>query len=285
MSVVVAREGVVAGEAEGYLSPNYYQTLGVSPRASAVEIKRSFRRRAKELHPDTASSGSDERMRSLIDAYEVLSDPQRRVNYDRTHASLFRTVTFDYREFLRRRRSDYVSQTRLIFYELLHSHDAEALETYEQLLISHIDLRQYMSHADFMDCSFLLAEAFERRGDLIRAVDLYRGLYLYERERPYFHHFIEEVVDRLRILTCFKMVPLLPAAAVIAHIQDLIDLNISRKESAFFHKKIAEIYSSSGANERAADHLRRGLELDHKLAGVKKLKEKIGFSDLAASFN
>ena len=81
-------------------------------------------------------------MRSLIDAYEVLSDPQRRGNYDRTHASLFRTVTFDYREFLRRRRTDYVSQTRLIFYDLLHSHDAEALETYEQLLISHIDLRQ-----------------------------------------------------------------------------------------------------------------------------------------------
>ena len=266
------------------MSPNYYQTLGVSPRASAVEIKRSFRRRAKELHPDTASSGSDERMRSLIDAYEVLSDPQRRGNYDRTHASLFQTVTFDYREFLRRRRTDYVSQTRLIFYDLLHSHDAEALEIYEQLLMSHIDLRQYMSHADFMDCSFLLAEALERRGDLIRAVDLYRRLYLHERERPYFHHFIEEVVDRLRILTCFKMVPLLPPAAVIAHIQELIDLNISRKESAFFHKKIAEIYSSSGANERAADHLRRGLELDHKLAGVKKLKEKIGFSDLAASF-
>ena len=53
----------------------------------------------------------------MIDAYEVLSDPQRRVNYDRTHASLFHTVTFDYREFLRRRRKDYVSQTRLIFYD------------------------------------------------------------------------------------------------------------------------------------------------------------------------
>ena len=265
------------------MSPNYYTTLGVSPRASAVEIKRSFRRRAKELHPDTATSGSDERMRSLIDAYEVLSDPQRRGNYDRTHANLFRAVTFDYREFLRQRRKDYVSQTRLIFYDLLHSHDAEALETYEQLLMAHIDLREYMPHADFMDCSFLLAEAFERRGDLLRAADLYRRLYLHERERPYFHHFIDEVVDRMRILTCFKMVPVLPAAMVISHIQELIDLNISRKESAFFHKKIAEIYSSHGANERAAGHLRRGLELDNKLAGVKKLKEKIGFGGLAGS--
>lgn len=268
------------------MSRNYYRTLGVSPRASAIEIKRSFRRRAKELHPDTASSGtvssgSEERMRSLIDAYEVLSDPQRRFNYDRTHANLFRTVTFDYREFLRRRRNDYVSQTKLIFYDLLHSHDEEALEVYEQLLLAHIDLRKYMPHADFMDCSFLLAEAFERRGDLIRAAELYRRLYLHERERPYFHHFIEEVVERLRLLTCFKMVPLLAAPEVIAHIQELIDLNISRKESAFFHKKIAELYSNDGANERAAEHLRRGLELDAKLAGVKKLKEKIGLGGLA----
>ncbi len=261
------------------MSANHYQTLGISPQASAVEIKRSFRRRAKELHPDTALAGSDERMRSLIDAYEVLSDPKRRVNYDRTHASLFRTVTFDYREFLRQRRNDYVSQTKLIFYDLLNSHDEEALEIYEQLLMAHIDLRKYMPHEDFMDCSFLLAEAFERRGDLVRSAELYRRLYLYERERPYFHHFIDEVVERLRTLTCFKMVSLLSPAEVIDHIQDLIDLDISRKESAFFHKKIAEIYSTNGDNDRAADHLRRGLELDTKLAGVKKLKEKIGFHE------
>ena len=261
------------------MSPNHYKTLGISPRASSVEIKRSFRRRAKELHPDTALAGSDERMRSLIDAYEVLSDPQRRINYDRTHASLFRTVTFDYREFLRQRRHDYVSQTKLIFYDLLNSHDEEALETYEQLLMAHIDLRKYMPHEDFMDCSFLLAEAFERRGDLVRSADLYRRLYLHERERPYFHHFIDEVVDRLRTLTCFKMVPHLPSEVVIAHIEDLIELGISRKDSAFFHKKIAEIYSSSGDNDRAAAHLRLGLALDTKLAGVKKLKEKIGFHE------
>ena len=261
------------------MSPNHYRILGISPRASAVEIKRSFRRRAKELHPDTALAGSDERMRSLIDAYEVLSDPQRRISYDRTHASLFRTVTFDYREFLRQRRHDYVSQTKLIFYDLLNSHDEEALETYEQLLMAHIDLRKYMSHDDFMDCSFLLAEAFERRGDLVRSADIYRRLYLYERERPYFRHFIDEVVDRLRILTCFKMVPHLPAEVVIAHIEVLIDLEISRKDSAFFHKKIAEIYSGNGDNDRAAVHLRRGLSLDTKLAGVKKLKEKIGFHE------
>jgi curved DNA-binding protein CbpA len=263
------------------LSPNHYRILGISPRASAVEIKRSFRRRAKELHPDTALAGSDERMRSLIDAYEVLSDPQRRISYDRTHASLFRTVTFDYREFLRQRRHDYVSQTKLIFYDLLNSHDEEALETYEQLLMAHIDLRKYMSHDDFMDCSFLLAEAFERRGDAIRAVEMYKSLYRRERARPYFHHFIEEVVEKLRTLTCFKMAATMPAPLVIEQIQALIDLDISRKESAFFHKKIAEIHSHHGDNERAAVHLQRGLELDSKLAGVKKLKEKIGFREVA----
>jgi curved DNA-binding protein CbpA len=263
------------------LDADYYKTLGCSPQASANEIKRSFRRRAKELHPDTASAGSEERMRSLIHAYEVLSDPHRRVNYDRTHARLLRNVTFDYREFLRRQRNDYASQSKLIFYDLLHSNDDEALEIYEQLAVAHVDLHEHMSHEDFMDCSFLLAEAFERRGDAIRAVEMYKSLYRRERARPYFHHFIEEVVEKLRTLTCFKMAATMPAPLVIEQIQALIDLDISRKESAFFHKKIAEIHSHHGDNERAAVHLQRGLELDSKLAGVKKLKEKIGFREVA----
>ena len=79
------------------------------------------------------------------------------------------------------------------------------------------------------------------------------------------------------------MVPHLPAELVIAHIEALIDLGISRKDSAFFHKKIAEIYSSNDDNDHAAEHLRLGLALDTKLAGVKKLKEKIGFHEFAAT--
>ena len=258
---------------------DYYETLGTSPQATSGEIKRSFRRRAKELHPDT-SSGSDDRMRSLIGAYEVLSDAEQRSQYDRMHPTIPRRSSFNYREFLRSEPDDFVSQGKLIFYDLLNSNDDEAVATYEQLRTARIDLKQYMSYDDFMDCSFLLAEALERRGDLLTAARLYKGLYLDELERPYFRHFLEEVLERLRTLVCFKMPTDLPAKLVVKNIEDLIALHLSRKDSAFFHKKIAEIYSISGDNERAADHLKLGLELDDKLPGVKKLMEKIGFGAL-----
>jgi tetratricopeptide (TPR) repeat protein len=262
---------------------NFYETLGASPQATAGEIKRSFRRRAKELHPDTVS-GSDDRMRTLIAAYEVLSDAARRSEYDRLHPSLFRRSSFNYREFLRSQTDDFVSQGKLIFYDLLNSNDEEAVATYEQLRSARIDLREYMSHDDFMDCSFLLAEALERRGELLLAARLYKRLYRAELERPYFRHFLEEVVESLRTLVCFKMPTLLPAELVVENIEDLIDLRLSRKDSAFFHKKIAEIYSLTGDYEQAADHLKLGLELDDKLPGVKKLMEKIGFGAFHPQF-
>jgi len=65
---------------------NYYEILGVEPTCSPAEIKSSFRKKAKELHPDLKSSNhksSEELMRVLLDAYETLSEPLRRSDYDR----------------------------------------------------------------------------------------------------------------------------------------------------------------------------------------------------------
>ena len=58
-----------------------YDTLGVPTDASAEEIKAARRRRASEAHPD--KGGSDEEMQRVNHAYEVLSDPDRRAQYDR----------------------------------------------------------------------------------------------------------------------------------------------------------------------------------------------------------
>ncbi len=65
--------------------PGYYEVLGVSPQATAEEIKRSYRRLAREFHPDRNPDDpeSEERFREVAAAYEVLSDPQKRANFDR----------------------------------------------------------------------------------------------------------------------------------------------------------------------------------------------------------
>lgn len=63
---------------------DHYEALGVNRNASADEIKKAYRRLARELHPDVnPDPGAAERFKLVTHAYEVLSDPQSRASYDR----------------------------------------------------------------------------------------------------------------------------------------------------------------------------------------------------------
>jgi DnaJ-class molecular chaperone len=61
---------------------NFYQVLGVDQKASPEKIKRAFRQAAKRYHPDV-SPRDGEKFREVQEAYETLSDPERKALYDR----------------------------------------------------------------------------------------------------------------------------------------------------------------------------------------------------------
>ena len=81
---------------------DFYKILEVDRKASEKEIKKAFREKAKHLHPDkNKSPNAEAQFRELAEAYEVLSDPQKRKEYDiggnhRAYTQGSRATNFDF---------------------------------------------------------------------------------------------------------------------------------------------------------------------------------------------
>src|ERR1017187_9257955 len=68
---------------------DYYQSLGVPRDAGEADLKKAFRKLAREFHPDVAKDKkkAEEKFKEINEAYEVLSDPAKRKKYDELGAN------------------------------------------------------------------------------------------------------------------------------------------------------------------------------------------------------
>jgi hypothetical protein len=259
---------------------NYYDILGVAGDSSRAEIKRAFRAKAKAMHPDTASGeekSAAENMQVLLDVYEVLLDTKKRQQYDKLNNIAKPDGSFNYRAHLQEQGMGNAALSQLLFFDLLRDNEKSAVKIYDELLKrDDFSLQDYLLREDFMDCAFLLAEEYQNTDEPERAYDLLYEIALLESEEAYFRHFFEEVIIRLRYLVCKVLPHRLGTEAMLGRLFSLLRFQFSDKEAAHYYKKVAEIYEQLGSRGRAEYYLKKCIECDNKIGGVKKMKVRYG---------
>ncbi len=229
--------------------------LGVREDASLAEIKRSFRKKAKRIHPDVKNAknaASSAEMLELLEAYKALSNPSRRFSPKASS----KPAGFDYRLWLLSQK-DPKNRAKLIFFDLLHSFDEEAVSVYLELKKqSGFLLSSWLDREDFMDCAFILSEELILRNELYEAFALLESIAVHEYQKPYFRHFFPEAIELLvRVLSKIEdeaSRAAFPDSIALKCFERALDLRLSDKENALILLRMAECCKRLG-DERGAE--------------------------------
>ena len=217
---------------------NHYDLLGVRHGASAAEIKKAFRRKAKELHPDIAGSGQAEAMQRLLRAYETLSDLESRFEYDKAFSIYAKKTGFDYRTWLNEQ-DDPKSKAKLIFYELMRLEEDRAIEVWRENGGISFPLDKYLERGDWMDCQYILAEELDKRDFSFEAFKLLAALLAEEQRRPYFNLFTPEIKSYLKAIIKKKLRRHVDNETWIDCMENVIGIGFSQHDENFFKESIA----------------------------------------------
>ena len=264
---------------------NYYETLKVKRDATLVEIKSAFRRLAKQFHPDKNPGNerqAEEQFRYICRAYETLIDEKKRSLYDYDlrkdeDSEKSRNV---YKENLRKRaKANHPGAVcQLILEELMNNNLRSAVCLYEEVKERMVDFEfaLYMDYKDSRDCEFLLAEAYQTLGGYKQSAQLYEQVIAKEKERPYFRHFMKEVKARLKRVYYYGLARPANAEESIIYLQKILDLGLSRRDTAWVYKKLAESYYEAQNLQMARENLEKAFKIHPKLTGAKKICMKLG---------
>lgn len=255
-----------------------YTILGVNPEASIKEIKSAFRRKAKAGHPDTGGS-DEEGMRLVLDAYRVLSDSRLRREYDRGRLRLVPNgegSAFDYRLWLKERLDDPEYIAKLVFYDLLHDLEDEALELYERIRDTESGrLERFFERPEAMDAEFCIAEEYAGRGRFVDAYRVIKRLIGMEQQSSGFGYFYDVVLARFRRLVLEDLPKVQEPEVLLDTLDDAIELRSSAENDAQFHRKRAELLLKLGRIPEAVEALTRASRLMPKLPGLKALAARL----------
>jgi len=219
---------------------NYYELLGVERGASTGEIKKAFREKAKRLHPDIAGKTAEGQMRKLLTAYETLSNGERRFEYDRAYARFVQAAGFNYRTWLREQGDDPASQAKLVFFELLHLEDDEAIAIWRRNGGINFPLEKYLDRDDWLDCCFILAEELDKRQHCYEAFRLLTLVIREERRQPYFRLFTPEIEKLIREIVRLRLRPQVNDETWVACMETLLGLDFPVRDTNYWLRSLAQ---------------------------------------------
>jgi len=259
---------------------NYYDVLDLHPQATYEEIRSSFRKKVMQHHPDRNPDDrerAEERVRAIIEAYRVLCDPDRRCDHDARlnngNGSLRTQTIWD--EI--RTNGDPASKSRLVLHELLEGNGARAVEIFESLLRNYInyDLLLYLDLKDYLDCKFMLAEEYERSGNLKLALEMYKEIYREEEEPPRICFFFDELKLRLRDLYCRKLTRKTKPRIALDYYAEALAFIHDKADRSLVFKRMAECYLKLQDTEEARASLEEAFRLNPRMKGARRICEKL----------
>lgn len=243
---------------------DYYSILGVEPDATALEIRRAYRKKAKLLHPDITGKDS-ESFRELRSAYEVLSDVHSRALFDeRNIFSVMRPLrrenlsSFDYREWLLEREDD-ESRTKLIFFDLTHNREDDAVKEFKRMNMRNMNftMARWVTREDFMNFGFILAEELVLRREYYDAVLLLEQLIHTESTYPYFNMIFPEVVSLARYVLRNNIEGCMCDELAIDSWERALNLRLGPEDDSFFLLKISDCYRRMGDENEAKIYIEK----------------------------
>ena len=231
---------------------NCYEILGIRRNATASEIKRAYRQKAKLYHPDSSKKEDTEKFRLLVQAYEILSDARQRSIFDESFFNKFHFKkenyeTFDYYKWLSERHDD-ESRAKLIIFDLMHGREDEAVSEYKSMCMNHagFSLKHWFTREDFMDFGYILAEELVIRKEYYDALVLLEQIIKMECSYSYFRLFFPEVMDFTLNILKHNVEGYLSDELALDVMERALDLGFKSSDDAYFLRKMAEIYKRMG---------------------------------------
>ncbi len=234
----------------------YYQILGITPGASVAEIRKAYRKKVKEYHPDKSSKKTSEEFQLVVKAYRILSAERTEKFFDENpfyhKTSGKHKDEFNYRDWLSAR-NDQESRAKLIFFDLMHGREDDAVAEFKRMSMEHADfsLKRWFTREDFMDYGYILAEELYFRSEYYDAIILLEQIIRMEYSFSYFKLFFPDVIDFTKNILKRHIEGKLSDELAIDAWERALDLNLGKSDDTFFLYKMADAYKRLGDSNTA----------------------------------